>query len=155
MGTPEYMAPEQATDAARADIRADIYSLGCTLYCLLSGRPPFAEQTAMQTILAHLHKEAAPLHVLRSDLPAELSAVVARMISKEPAQRYQIPNDVADALGPFCKPCEISANGPTAPSSAGVVSSAAAVTEEKKRSQHALPERRRRRPPSQQPSSWY
>jgi serine/threonine protein kinase len=104
MGTPEYIAPEQALDAAQADIRADIYSLGCTLYCLLSGRPPFLEQTGMQTILAHLHKEAAPLHGVNSDVPAELSAVVAQMLRKDPGQRYQTPRAVADALAPFCKP---------------------------------------------------
>src|SRR5207302_8123145 len=75
MGTPEYIAPEQAMDARQADIRADIYSLGCTLYCLLAGRPPFVEQTAMQTILAHRDKKAVPLHKVRSDVPVELSAV--------------------------------------------------------------------------------
>jgi NPCBM/NEW2 domain/Protein kinase domain len=104
MGTPEYIAPEQAIDAAQADIRADIYSLGCTLYFLLMGRPPFVEPTAMQTILAHLHAEASPLHELRSDVPADLSAVVARMIKKDPTQRYRTPREVADALAPFCKP---------------------------------------------------
>ncbi len=87
MGTPEYVAPEQATDASTADIRADIYSLGCTLYCLLTGRPPFQEAQAIQTILAHLQREPTPLPQLRSDLPAELWPVVARMLAKDPAQR--------------------------------------------------------------------
>ncbi len=103
MGTPEYLAPEQATDARQADIRADIYSLGCTLYCLLAGRPPFMQETALQTILAHRDKEAVPLHELRSDVSAALSAVVARMIAKDPAQRYQSPAEVAKALAPFCR----------------------------------------------------
>lgn len=106
MGTPEYLAPEQATDAGQADIRADIYSLGCTLYCLLTGRPPFVGQTAMLTILAHRDKEAAPPHELRSDVPAELSAVVVRMIAKNPAHRYQSPGEAAEALAPFCIPSE-------------------------------------------------
>src|SRR5262249_26337156 len=85
-------------DARRADVRADIYSLGCTLYCLLTGRPPFVERTAMQTILAHLHKEPVPLHEVRADVPPELSAVVARMLAKDPANRYQTRGEVAEAL---------------------------------------------------------
>jgi tRNA A-37 threonylcarbamoyl transferase component Bud32 len=103
MGTPDYSAPEQATDAPTADIRADIYSLGCTLYCLLAGTPPFKEETAVQTILAHLEKEATPLPGLRPDVPAALWQVVARMLAKAPAQRYQTPAEAAQALAPFCK----------------------------------------------------
>jgi serine/threonine protein kinase len=103
MGTPDYSAPEQATDARSADIRADIYSLGCTLYCLLAGRPPFQEETAVKTILAHLEREPPPLPELRPDVPAELWAVVARMLAKDRAQRYQKPAEVAQALLPFIK----------------------------------------------------
>src|SRR5262249_31717705 len=80
MGTPEYIAPEQATDARRADIRSDVYSLGCTLYCLLAGRPPFVEETPMRTILAHLNKEPVPVNELRADVPEGLSAVVPRTL---------------------------------------------------------------------------
>jgi hypothetical protein len=104
MGTPEYSAPEQATDARTADIRADLYSLGCTLYCLLAGRPPFQEDTAVLTILAHLQKEPTPLSELRPDVPAKLWAVVARLLAKDPARRYQRPAEVAQALAPFAKP---------------------------------------------------
>jgi serine/threonine protein kinase len=104
MGTPDYSAPEQATDARAADIRADIYSLGCTLYCLLAGRPPFQEETAVQTILAHLEKEPPLLPDLRPDVPAALGQVVARMLAKAPAQRYQKPAEVAQALLPFIRP---------------------------------------------------
>jgi serine/threonine protein kinase/formylglycine-generating enzyme required for sulfatase activity len=103
MGTPEYVAPEQATDARQADTRADIYSLGCTLYALLAGRPPFAEDTVVKLVLAHLEKEPMPLHQLRPDVPAALSAVVGRMLAKDAAQRYQTPLDVARALAPFTK----------------------------------------------------
>jgi tRNA A-37 threonylcarbamoyl transferase component Bud32 len=103
MGTPDYSAPEQATDARKADIRADIYSLGCTLYCLLAGRPPFHEETDVKTILAHLQKEPPPLADLRSDVPAGLGAVVARMLAKDPGERYQKPVEVAQALLPFAK----------------------------------------------------
>jgi serine/threonine protein kinase len=103
MGTPDYSAPEQATDARKADIRADIYSLGCTLYCLLAGQPPFRGETAVQTILAHLETEPTPLPQLRPDVPPALWHVVARMLAKQPAQRYQKPVEVAQALAPFCK----------------------------------------------------
>ena len=103
MGTPEYMAPEQATDARSADIRADLYSLGCTLYFLLTGRPPFVEDTVVKLILAHVEKESQPLHEVRPDVPAELSAVVGKMLAKDPAQRYQTPVEVARALAPFVK----------------------------------------------------
>jgi formylglycine-generating enzyme required for sulfatase activity len=103
MGTPEYSAPEQATDARKADIRADLYSLGCTLYCLLAGRPPFREETAVLTILAHLEKEPVPLPELRPDVPAGLWAVVARLLAKDPDRRYQKPAEVAQALAPFCQ----------------------------------------------------
>jgi serine/threonine protein kinase len=104
MGTPEYIAPEQATDARTADIRADIYSLGCTLYCLLAGRVPFHEDTPLKTILAHLDKEVPPLRELRPEVPAAVAAVVERMMAKDPARRYQKPVEVAQALLPFCKP---------------------------------------------------
>jgi hypothetical protein len=103
MGTPEYMAPEQALDAHSADIRADIYSLGCTLHCLLAGRPPFAGATPVEQFAAHQGEEAAPLHAVRSDVPAGLSAVVARMLAKDPAARYQTPIEVARALAPFAR----------------------------------------------------
>jgi hypothetical protein len=103
MGTPEYVAPEQATDARSADTRADIYSLGCTLYALLAGRPPFVEDTMVKLVLAHLEKEPRPLHEVRPDVPAGLSAVVAKMLAKDPAQRYQRPVEAAQALVPFVK----------------------------------------------------
>jgi serine/threonine protein kinase len=104
LGTPDYMAPEQTLDAARTDIRADIYSLGCTLYFLLSGRPPFEADSLFQLMYAHQSLDATPLHEVRGDVPAELAAVVERMLAKDPARRYQQPVEVAQALAPFCKP---------------------------------------------------
>jgi HEAT repeat protein len=104
LGTPEYCAPEQTTDARTADIRADLYSLGCTLYCLLAGRPPFQEDTPMKTFLAHHQNHPQPLPELRPDVPARLWEVVARLLAKEPGQRYQTPIEVAQALAPFVKP---------------------------------------------------
>ncbi|HEX5270865.1 MAG TPA: protein kinase, partial [Gemmataceae bacterium] len=103
MGTPAYMAPEQAKDAARADIRADIYSLGCTLYFLLAGRPPFAGSSPYDLWDAHRTREAAPLSEVRKDVPPELAAVAAKMLAKDPTRRYQEPGEVAQALKPFVK----------------------------------------------------
>jgi formylglycine-generating enzyme required for sulfatase activity/tRNA A-37 threonylcarbamoyl transferase component Bud32 len=102
MGTADYLAPEQAQDAHRADIRADVYSLGCTLYHLLAGRAPFAGSvTAAAKIMAHATAEM-PLAELPA-VPAELRAVLAKMTAKEPGQRYQTPAEVAAALAPFIK----------------------------------------------------
>ena len=101
MGTPDYIAPEQATDAHTADIRADIYSLGCTLYDLLAGHAPFPEGTAVAKVMAHAERLPKPLTEIRNDLPAELARVIERMIAKDPAKRYQTPAEVAAALAPF------------------------------------------------------
>ncbi|HTU89168.1 MAG TPA: protein kinase [Gemmataceae bacterium] len=127
VGTAEYVAPEQAKDARTADIRADLYSLGCTLYCLLAGRPPFREDTRMNTILAHIHKEPQPLPELRPEVPERLWRVVARLLAKDPTQRYQKPSDVVAALAPFVEQgTKPDSKGDLAPSS--VMSSAAEGT---------------------------
>jgi serine/threonine protein kinase len=111
MGTPEYVAPEQILDAAKADIRADVYSLGCTLYHLLAGHSPFAGLSLYETLEAHHFREPAPLPSLRTDVPVDLDAVVRKMMAKAPAERYQTPGEVAQALTPFLK----SAKGSKAP----------------------------------------
>jgi serine/threonine protein kinase len=103
LGTPNYVAPEQVGDAARADIRADIYSLGCTLYHLLTGAPPFAADNLYGILHGHMSKEARSLSEVRPEVPRELSAVVARMMVKDPARRYQKPVEVAQALAPFAR----------------------------------------------------
>jgi Protein kinase domain/Domain of Unknown Function (DUF1080) len=104
MGTPEYMAPEQAINTKAADIRADIYALGCTLYCLLSGRPPFSGDSALEVILAQHQQEPPPVESLRAELPAPLADLVRRMLAKKPADRPQTPKEVAEALAPFARP---------------------------------------------------
>jgi serine/threonine protein kinase len=103
LGTPDYIAPEQTLDAAKADIRADIYSLGCTLYYLLSGHPPFSAASLGAVLLAHQMQEAKPLNLVRPEVPEELAAVVRRMMAKSPAKRYQTPLEVVQALAPFVK----------------------------------------------------
>jgi formylglycine-generating enzyme required for sulfatase activity len=103
MGTPEYLAPEQAQNTKAADIRADIYALGCTLYCLLTGRPPFTGEDWLAVLMAHLHEAPPMLEGLRPEVPPALAALVARMLAKDPAQRPQTPKEVAEALAPFAK----------------------------------------------------
>jgi serine/threonine protein kinase len=80
LGTPEYIAPEQIVNAQRADIRADIYSLGCTLYYLPSGRPPFQGTTLQEILRAHHFMEALLLNYVRPEVPAELAAVAAKQV---------------------------------------------------------------------------
>jgi serine/threonine protein kinase len=115
LGTPDFIAPEQIVDAQQADIRADIYSLGCTLYCLLSGKPPFQASMLSNVLEAHKLVNAIPLDRVRGDVPAELAALVTRMLAKDPSHRFQRPVDVAEALAPFFKqrivPLEIKGRG--------------------------------------------
>jgi WD40 repeat protein/tRNA A-37 threonylcarbamoyl transferase component Bud32 len=101
MGTADYIAPEQAEDPHRAVIRADLYSLGCTLYFLLTGQPPFPEGNCMQKVMAHSQHTPRPLAEFRNDLPPGLEQVVGRMMAKCPAQRYQTPGEAARAFARF------------------------------------------------------
>jgi serine/threonine protein kinase len=103
MGTLGYTAPEQLCDAKSVDTRADIYSLGCTLYFLLAGDVPFKGNSAYEVFLAQEAEEVQPLRSLRPDVPAALEAVVAKMMAKRPANRFAQPADVARELTPFAK----------------------------------------------------
>ena len=98
MGTPDFISPEQALDARNVDGRSDIYSLGMTLYYLLSGQVPFASGSAKDKLRQHANAEPTPLSKLRNDIPAELDGIVARMTAKDPNERFQSPEEVADAL---------------------------------------------------------
>ncbi len=92
-GTPAYLSPEQARGSDDLDARSDIYSLGAVAYFLLTGRPPFVGGTAMDVIVAHLSQTPAPLAEYRAGLPADLQAIIARCLEKEPSKRF------ADAEG--------------------------------------------------------
>jgi serine/threonine protein kinase len=94
MGTPDYIAPEQTLDAHAADIRADLYSLGCTFYYLLTGRVPFPGGTLGQKIAQHLSRAPVPVCQLRPEVPARVAAVVARLMAKRPEERHQTPGDL-------------------------------------------------------------
>jgi serine/threonine protein kinase len=98
LGTADYLAPEQATDSHAADIRADVYGLGATLYFLLTGQPLFPDGTPAQKVLWHQTRRPRPVGELRPDTPAGLAAVLEKMLSKDPADRYQMPSEVAEAL---------------------------------------------------------
>ncbi len=104
MGTPDYIAPEQAVDARTADIRADVYSLGCTLYHLLTGRVPFPGGTLTEKLLRHQQAEPDAIERLCPDVAPGLARVVRRMMAKRPQDRYQTPGEVAGALVPFASP---------------------------------------------------
>jgi serine/threonine-protein kinase len=103
VGTPDFIAPEQAFNAKKADIRSDIYSLGCTLFFILTGKQPFLSQTLTEALLKHQMDDPPPLASMRSDVPPALQIVLSRMMAKKPEARYQTPNEVANALAPFAK----------------------------------------------------
>ncbi|MGO9601211.1 MAG: hypothetical protein ACLP7Q_24800 [Isosphaeraceae bacterium] len=106
-------------DARQADIRADIYSLGATLYYLLTGGPPFQGTSLYDILQAHRSVDATPLNLVRPEVPVELAALVAKMMVKEPGSRFQASSEVAEALAPFLEPGANSGYG-SSPNASGV-----------------------------------
>jgi WD40 repeat protein/serine/threonine protein kinase len=98
MGTPDFIAPEQAMDSHTADIRADLYSLGCTSYYLLTGCVPFPRGSALEKLLRHQTEEPRPVEGLRPEVPAAVAAVVRRLMAKRPQDRFQTPAELAAAV---------------------------------------------------------
>lgn len=104
MGTPDYLSPEQAKNSHAVDHRSDLYSLGCTLHFLLTGRPPFAHASSLiDKLLAHTGEAPASVRGFRPDVPEALEAVLGRMLAKNPDDRYPSAAEVASALHPFTK----------------------------------------------------
>ena len=102
MGTPAYMSPEQARGEIRSlDRRADVYSLGATLYDLLSGTAPFEDESIVNVLLKVLNDDVRPLRDKHPDVPEALDIIVGKCLNKEPAQRYQTAQELADDLGRF------------------------------------------------------
>lgn len=101
VGSPAYMAPEQALSATTVDHRSDIYSLGCTLYALLTGRPPFEGATSGQVLLQHLKQAPTPPEQANHRVPKALSAIALRMMAKQPAARFADMAGVISALEAF------------------------------------------------------
>jgi serine/threonine protein kinase len=107
MGTIDYIAPEQLRNCHAVDIRADLYSLGCTLYHLLAGRPPFAgsEHNSTTKQQAHLQQDVPPIRHVRPNVPQALADVLERLLAKDPADRFPTPAALAAALEPFTAGC--------------------------------------------------
>jgi serine/threonine protein kinase len=101
LGTADYLAPEQADDSHTVDVRADIYSLGGTFYFLLTARTPFGEGSIPQKLMWHRTRQPKPISSYRDDVPAEVQAAIAKMMAKEPSQRYQEAADISTALAPW------------------------------------------------------
>jgi eukaryotic-like serine/threonine-protein kinase len=101
LGTPDFVSPEQARDLAAADIRSDLYGLGCTFYYLLTGQVPFAGGNTLEKLVRHSSVDPDPVESLRPDIPPAVSAVVSRLLAKKPADRFQTPAELAAVLAPF------------------------------------------------------
>jgi serine/threonine protein kinase len=104
VGTADFIAPEQARNPTQADIRADLYALGGTLYFLLTGRPPFPGGSVGEKLLRHQREEPRPIDQLRPDVPAAVQDIVRKLMAKQPEGRYQTPAQLAEALVPFTRP---------------------------------------------------
>jgi serine/threonine protein kinase len=112
LGSPEYMAPEQAKNAHRADIRADIYTLGCVLYHCLAGRSPYHDVNIVRIMLKHATESPKPLRESNPQVPDGLQQIVNCMLEKDPAKRYPTPEKAAQALQVFLASAGDGAKGP-------------------------------------------
>jgi serine/threonine-protein kinase len=101
LGTADYMAPEQAMDSSAVDIRADVYSLGATLYCLLAGHPMFPDGRTAQKLMWQQLRDPVPIKQVRLDVPDGLAAVVHKALRKDPGDRFQTPAELAAAVVPW------------------------------------------------------
>ena len=98
LGTPDYMSPEQFTDARQADIRSDLYSLGCTWYHLLAGQPPFDGGTPATKGIAHMQQVPTPIEQLVPTVPAKVSTIIQKLMAKRPEDRFQTPRQLLDDI---------------------------------------------------------
>lgn len=101
IGTPDFIAPEQARDSRAADIRADIYALGCTLYFLLTLESPYTGVTPSEKMLKHSTEPIPDIVLKRGDVPPPIRQLLETMMAKSPADRFQTPAEVAETLSPF------------------------------------------------------
>lgn len=101
MGTPDFLSPEQARNLHATDSRSDLYSLGCTFYFLLTGKPPFQGGSTLEKLIRHSTVPVTPITNLRQDISPEVAAIVHRLLEKKPDDRYQSASDLAAVLLPF------------------------------------------------------
>jgi serine/threonine protein kinase len=104
LGSVDYLAPEQALEGPNFDHRADIYSLGCTLYFLLSGHPPFPEGELTERIMKHQAEEPRPIREIRPEVPGDLAAICQRMMAKRPEDRFQSAAEISQLLADWRPP---------------------------------------------------
>jgi len=126
LGTADYLAPEQALDSHGVDARADIYGLGCTLYCLLTGHPPFPDGTLPQRLMMHQKEPPPSICDDRPDVPKDLVEICMRMMAKTPKQRYQTTHEVAAAMADWLTVHGHSADSGGSGSSSGRLAAAVA-----------------------------
>jgi len=107
MGTPDFLSPEQSRDLHEVDIRSDLYSLGCTFYYLLAGQVPFPGGSTVDKVVRHNNELAEPIEDIRPDVPAKIGSIVRKLMAKNPADRYQTPDELMDALAPFAAPAAV------------------------------------------------
>ena len=124
MGTPSYMAPEQGRNAATVDHRADIYSLGCTLYVMLTGRPPFQGKSALEVMTKHLTEPVMAPDVIAKRVPKNLSGIILKMLAKKPEDRYP---DLSAVIADMEKFLGVSSAGPFTPTEEHAAALEAAV----------------------------
>ncbi len=122
VGTPTYMSPEQASGASRVDGRSDVYSLGCVLYEMLAGEPPFRGSTPEELVVQHIEAEPLPVQARRPTLPAELQAAVGKALAKHPADRYPTAQQFGETLAELLSHQRQERVTPTAPAAAATVS---------------------------------
>ncbi|MEO2031284.1 MAG: serine/threonine-protein kinase, partial [Planctomycetaceae bacterium] len=103
LGTADFIAPEQSLNSGDVDCRADIYSLGCTMYLTLTGHFPFPYDTTSKKLDGHRTKQARPVRDVNPDIPQEVADIIKKMMHKRPEHRFQNCNEVAQALSPFAK----------------------------------------------------
>ena len=115
IGTVDYLSPEQAMNSHAVDARADIYSLGCTLYFMLTGNPPFPEGTIPQRVMMHQTKEPESIRKKRPDAPEGLLAICSRMMAKSPEARFQCAADVVTAIAHYLGGSDVLGRGSDVP----------------------------------------
>lgn len=139
VGTPDYMAPEQALKSSEADVRADLYSLGCTFYFALTGRVAFPGGTLMEKLLKHKMDTATPIESLRPEVPKALGDIIRKLMMKKPTERFQTPAELVAALDALSAPAPRTMRLPVGavPSSATAVAASDMTAEENHQSSPA------------------